>query len=204
MSGQVHNPFYLSLQPANTHLARGLVSLLAVNYWYRVTMLVEEELRYDGFRNTFLDHTQDEKWTVEDELILSRGLSDVEIQEALAALSPNVSRIFILHSSTSFAHRVLSVAPKVLNVDKQFAWIVTGNAYTRNERILRDFPLGTKAFLMNQDLHVEELLRDTLDFILAAFQENPHLYQDKTTWLQRGCWSTNGESPLPNHNAVYE
>ena len=200
----MHNPFYLSLQPANTHLARGLVSLLAVNYWYHVTMLVENELRYDGFRNTFRKLTNDEKWIVEDELFLSRGLSDQQIGEALASLSPNVSRIFVLHSSTSFAQRVLSLAPRVLNKERQFAWIVTGNAYTRNERILRAFPLGTKAFLMNQDLHMDELLRDTLDFILAAFQENPHLLRTKSVRLQRGCWNMNGEPPSPYQNDVYK
>lgn len=201
---QVHNPFYLSLQPANTHLAHGLVSLLSANYWYRVTLMVEKELRYDGFRNTFQYLTKGDKWTVEDEVFLSRGFSDSEIKKSMASLDPNVSRIFILHSSTSLAHRVMSLAPTVLSDDKQFAWIVTGNAYTRNEQILRSFPLGTKAFLMNQDLHADELLKDTLDFILAAFQENPSLFTTKTTWLQRGCWSMNVDMPRPHDNAVYK
>lgn len=201
---QVHNPFYLSLQPANTHMARGLVSLLSVNYWYRMTMVVESELRYDGFRDTFRRLTKTDKWQIEDELFLSRGLSDEAIKRSLQALNPNVSRIFVLHSSAAMAHRLLALAPSVLNSHKQFAWIVTGNAYTRNEKFLRNFPLGTKAFLMNQDVRMEELLRDTLDFILAAFQENQQLYLSKATWLQRSCWSLNGNPPLPHNNEVYK
>ncbi|KAL8586115.1 hypothetical protein ACOMHN_065078 [Nucella lapillus] len=201
---KVHNPFYLSLQPANTHIARGLVSLLAVNYWYRVTLLVEDQLRYDGFRNTFRQLTTDTIWDVEEELFLPGDLTDRQIEEELSQLSPNVSRIFILHSSSSFAQRVLSSAPRVLNPERQYAWIITGNAYTRNERILRDFPLGTKAFLLNQDLHMDDMLRDTMEFIQEAFRENPQLHRTKGLWLQRGCWSTNGQPPSPFHNDLYK
>ncbi|XP_076440488.1 glutamate receptor ionotropic, NMDA 3A-like isoform X2 [Babylonia areolata] len=202
---QVHNPFYLSLQPANTHMARGLVSLLAVNYWYRVTILVESELRNDGFRNAFHKMThEDSKWDIQNELFLSRALTDRQIEAQLSTLGPNVSRIFILHSSTSFAQRVFLLAPRVLNNERQYAWIVTGNAYTRDDKILKDFPLGTKAFLMNHDLHVNELFRDTLDFILTVFQENPRLHRTKPRMLQRGCWTLNGEVPIPFHNDVYK
>ena len=165
-------------------------------------MIVEDELRYDGFRNTFKTLTADDKWLVEDELFLSQDLTDSQIEAEFEVLSPNVSRIFILHSSTSFAKRVLSVTPGTQGDDRQYAWIVTGNAYTRDERILASFPLGTKAFLMNQDLHIEELLRDALDFILAALQENPHVLHSKM--FQRGCWSTNGEPPQPAQSDMYK
>ena len=203
---QVHNPLYLSLQPANTQMARGLVSLLAVNYWYRVTMLVEEQLRHDGFRDTFHHLTVESKWIVEDELFFSQDMTHQTVRSVLSGLNPNVSRIFVMHTSVALARRIIAMASTVLATDRQFAWIITGNAYTQDESILKSFSLGTKAFLTSQEIRPDDMLKDSLDLLLTAFQGNnfsPSKGEQKR-FPQKGCWSTNGASHTSHDNIVYK
>ncbi|GFO39929.1 hypothetical protein PoB_006643400 [Plakobranchus ocellatus] len=171
---EVHNPLYLSLQPSNKHLAQGLVSLLAVNFWFRLTMITQEELRHDGFHRTFRELTEDDKWTIEDEVFISKGASPAVLNASIATLSGNTSKIFVLHATASLTRRIFITARRTLPKENRFAWIITENAYTRREDLLRDFPLGTKAFLVNHDVRPEELLKDTFDLIGRAFQEHTH------------------------------
>ncbi|XP_059175762.1 glutamate receptor ionotropic, NMDA 3A-like [Physella acuta] len=172
MATIIHNPLFLSLQPSNKHLARGLVNLLAVNFWYRLTMVTQEELRYDGFYRTFRDLTIDGKWTVEDEIFISNTISEEALNNSLESLCRNSSRIFVLHATAALARRIFISAKHVFSHLNLLAWIITENAYTRNEDLLRDFPLGTKAFLVNTDVRADELLRDVLEFTAQAFQGN--------------------------------
>ncbi|RUS80206.1 hypothetical protein EGW08_012031 [Elysia chlorotica] len=165
---EVHNPLYLSLQPSNKHLAQGLVSLLTVNFWFRLTMITQEELRHDGFHRTFRELTEDGKWTIEDEVFISKGASQTILNSTMAMLSGNTSKIFVLHATTSLTRNLFLTARNILPKENRFAWIITENAYTRNEDLLHDFPLGTKAFLVNHDVRSEELLRDTMDLIGEA------------------------------------
>ncbi|GFR95055.1 glutamate [NMDA] receptor subunit epsilon2like [Acyrthosiphon pisum], partial [Elysia marginata] len=165
---EVHNPLYLSLQPSNKHLAEGLVSLLTVNFWFRLTMITQEELRHDGFHRTFRELTEDGKWTIEDEVFVSKGASQATLNATMAMISGNTSKIFVLHATTSLTRNIFLTARNILPRENRFAWIITENAYTRNEELLQDFPLGTKAFLVNHDVRSEELFRDTLDLIAEA------------------------------------
>lgn len=92
------------------------------------------------------------------------------LNASLESISRNSSRIFILHATATFTRRIFLAAKRVLPKENRFAWIITENAYTRSEDMLKDFPLGTKAFLVNHDVVPEELLRDILDFTSEAFQ----------------------------------
>ncbi|CAG5122087.1 unnamed protein product, partial [Candidula unifasciata] len=114
--------------------------------------------------------TSDSKWTIEDEVFISKRASPAVVQSSLEALNLTSSRIFILHATATFTRHIFQAANKVFPKGNRFAWIITENAYTRNEHLLRDFPLGTKAFLVNHDVVPEELLRDVLDFTSEAFQ----------------------------------
>ncbi|XP_035826843.1 glutamate receptor ionotropic, NMDA 3A-like [Aplysia californica] len=119
--------------------------------------------------------TQDGKWTVEEEVFISKGASDAALNDSLATLVGNSSRIFVLHATASLTRRIFRAANLVLSRHRsRFAWIITENAYTRKEVMLRDFPLGTKAFLVNHDVRSEELLQDVLTFIVEAFRGETH------------------------------
>ena len=114
--------------------------------------------------------TEDGKWTIEDEVFISKGASPALLNATMAMLSGNTSKIFVLHATTSLTRSIFLAARKILPRENRFAWIITENAYTRNEDLLYDFPLGTKAFLVNHDVRSEELLRDTIDLVGEAIE----------------------------------
>ncbi|CAG5130981.1 unnamed protein product, partial [Candidula unifasciata] len=120
------------------------------------------------------DLTKNGKWKIEDEIFISKGASNVALNASFESVIFNTSRIFVLHATASLARRIFVTAKHVLPKQIRFAWIITENAYTRSENILRDFPLGTKAFLVNHDVLAKELLRDVLDFTMEAFQGDGH------------------------------
>ncbi|XP_055956273.1 glutamate receptor ionotropic, NMDA 3A-like [Patella vulgata] len=201
---QLHHPLYLSLMPSKAHLAEGLARLMSVNYWYRYTMVIQEEIKDDGFHVELKSLTQTQNWDIEEELIISNTATDNEIANQLVPIGNNNSRIFVLHTSAHLAMRILDQANRLHFTGQEFAWIVTENAYTRNTKDLQHFPPGTLAFMLNLALNEDELLKDTMTLITTAIKERRHLGSSMSLNQKKGCWHLQNHEKSPMDNKLYK
>lgn len=200
---QIHSSLYLNLLPSKTHLASGLVKMMQVNYWYRFTFLLESDLADDGFYTVLREKTQEKKWHVEVYRMSPARNTSKQIENFLSSLRGNTSRIFVLHTGIVLAGRIFRAARRLSLGEQEFAWIITENAYTLDDDILRGYPPGALAFLMNNEFCMSELLQDSISFIGTAFEEHTHVIKEHTQRQKHGCYPKRIPKERFHHNPVY-
>ncbi|XP_071117888.1 glutamate receptor ionotropic, NMDA 3A-like isoform X1 [Haliotis cracherodii] len=200
---KIHSSLYLNLLPSKTHLASGLVKMMQVNYWYRFTFLLESDLADDGFYTVLREKTQEKKWHVEVYRMSPARNTSKQIENFLSSLRGNTSRIFVLHTGIVLAGRIFRAARKLSLGEQEFAWIITENAYTLDDDIIRGYPPGALAFLMNNEFCMSELLQDSISFIGTAFEEHTHVIKEHTRRQKHGCYPKRIPKERFHHNPVY-
>ncbi|OWF44765.1 Glutamate receptor ionotropic, NMDA 3A [Mizuhopecten yessoensis] len=171
---KIPSSMYIKLEPSWRYMARGLIKFFQANFWFEFLLYLEDDFLFDGFYDELHSITDDDKWNISEE-IFSKKMTEKEMYRSLNTSVNNQDRIIVIHSSVAMAKRIFKVVGSVnLFKDVHIAWFITERAYTRNKTVLRYYPEGSLALLMNDAVNTVDLLQDVISLVSTVFRDLPN------------------------------